>query len=474
LNGVPFLNTNNPFGLPINWLGYHFNPILLAFVPFYLICPAAEWLILFQAAAISITAWPLYLIARHVVQSDRAAFLWAVVYLVNPFVLNAAAWDFHPVALAAPLMALGVLAIEKRQPWLFGLSCLLLLLIQEHFGIAVAGFGVLWWLRNRSLTPALAALCMGIAHTVLVLGVIMPALSPTGSHIMMGDDLGQLSRYGWLGESPGEIVRNVFSDPVAVAKRILVDLGGAKYLALLLVPLLATPLIGVEFLLPGLADLSANLLSANPMPRGLFSYHSISLMPVLIAAGIYGSSRMASKWRGHSTDDLAKLVLWGTLILGYFAAPLPLPYAQNYWQPAEWPVEPEKTLSAIRNLLPPGVSVSAQGNVGAHFSQRYRVYPFPAKVNEVDTVVLRLASPTMRTAENSPAVIGSLGHHLLMPPAEYLAAVEGMLNGDVYGVAYWEPPWLVFSKTTDMGSGAEQSVRLYLERLKKNGMPASQ
>jgi hypothetical protein len=314
---------------------------------------------------------------------------------------------------------------------------------------------------------------MGVVHTVLVLGVIMPALSPTGSHIMMGDDLGQLSRYGWLGESPGEIVRNALSNPLLVAKLILVDLGGAKYLALLLVPLLATPLIGVEFLLPGLADLSANLLSSNPMPRGLFSYHSIGLIPVLVAAGIYGSARIAIKWRRYSSYEHAKMVLWGTLILGYFAAPLPLPYAQNHWQPAEWPVEPEKTLSAIRNLLPPGVSVSAQGNVGAHFSQRYRIYPFPAKLNEADAVVLRLASPTMRIADKNPTATGSLGHHLLMPPAEYLAAVEGMLNGDVYGVAYWEPPWLVFSKTTDMGSGAEQSVRPYLERLKKNGMPAS-
>lgn len=467
LNGEPFLNTNNPFGLPINWLGYHFNPILLVFAPFYLIYPAAEWLVLFQAAAISITAWPLYLIAKRAIQSERAAFLWTIVYLLNPFVLNAAAWDFHPVSLAAPFMALGVLAIDKRDPRLFGIACLFLLLIQEHFGISVSGFGILWWIRNRSLAPAVLAFCVGVAHTVLVFEVIMPALSPTGDHIMMGGNLGQLSRYGWLGGSLSEIAVNVFSNPLDVIKRVTVDLGGGKYIILLLVPLLATPLGGLEFLLPGLADLSANMLSSNPMPRGLFSYHSISLVPILVSAGIYGSSRIASKWHRFTTRDVAKMVLWATLLLGYFAAPFPLPYAQNRWQPVEWSTWPEKALSEIRNLIPPEVSVSAQANVGAQISQRYRMYPFPTKVNEVDVVVLRLASPTRRSGEINPAVIGSLGHHLLMPPTEYLAAVEELLDAGVYGVGYWEPPWLVLSKGSNIDPDTKQSVRAYLKQLRK-------
>jgi uncharacterized membrane protein len=467
LNGAPFLNTNNPFGLPINWLGYHFNPILLAVAPFYLLCPAAEWLIVFQAAAISIAAWPLYLIARRVAQSERAAFLWVLVYLLNPFVLNAAVWDFHPVSLAAPLMAVGMLAIEKRQLWLLGVACLFLLLVQEHYGIAVAGFGVLWWLRNKSLVPGLFILSLGVVHVVLVFGVIMPALSPTGGHIMMSGDLGQLSRYGWLGSSPWEIFLSVLSNPFQLAGEIMFDQRGLKYLALLLIPLLATPLAVPEFLLPGLADLVANLLTSNPMPRGLFTYHSISLIPVLVVAGIHGSRCMASKWRFASITGLAKSVCGASVVLAYFTAPLPFPYAQNRWQPAEWAIGPEKALAEVRKWVPPDVSVSAQGNVGAQLSHRYHLYAFPTKVNEADAVVLRLASPTMRVVERNPAAIGSLGHHLLMPPADYLAAVQNILDQDVYGVAHWDPPWLVLAKTGDPDPAARQSVRLYLEQMKR-------
>lgn len=471
VNGAPFLNTYNPFGLSINWLGFHFNPILLAFAPFYLIHPAAEWLILFQAVAISITAWPLYLVARQATGSEQAAFLWSLAYLFNPFVLNAAAWDFHPVSLAAPFMALGVLAVERRQPWLFGLACLFLLLIQEHYGVAVAGFGLLWWLRNRSPVPAIAAVCLGIAHAVLVFGVIMPALSPTGSHIMMSGDLGQLSRYGWLGESPGEILGNVFSHPILVARLVLDDLAGAKYLALLLLPLLVTPLVGIEFLLPALADLAANLLSANPMPRGIFSYHSIGLMPVLIAAGMHGASRIASRWRRYSPGDIAKLVLWGSLVLAYFTGPFPLPYAKNYWQPRAWPLERESVVSEVRRLLPPEASVSAQANIAAHLSQRYLIHPFPTKVGEADFIVLRLETPTLRPAGERPAEIGSLAHHLAVPPAQYLSAVERLLEGDAYGVVYWNPPWLVFSRGNPSSGEVERAVREYLAQQEKMFLP---
>jgi Predicted membrane protein len=467
LHGAPFLNTSNVFGLPINWLGFHFNPILIVFAPFYLVYPAAEWLILAQAAAVSITAWPLYLLGREVLRSERAAFLWAAAYLVNPFVLNAAVWDFHPVALAAPLMAVNVLAIEKRKAGLFGLGCAMLLLVQEHFGASVAGFAILWWLRNRTLAPAAIAFSMGVAHTILVLGVIMPGLSPTGSHVMMSGDLGQLSRYAWLGGSAGEIVHALVDNPVAILEKALFDMGGAAYLAFLLVPLLAMPLVGIEFLLPALADLSANLLSANPMPRSMLSYHSISLMPLLMAAGIVGSARVVTFWRKRSSDIVSMMVLIIGLLLGYFAAPLPFPHAYSTWQPRAWHLARDSRVSEVRRLLTPEASVSAQANVAAHFSQRERIYAFPARLGEADFIVLRLESPTRRPEGQDPGRVGSLAHHLGMPTKQYLSSVGRLLDDGAYGVALWNPPWLIFSKGEATSERAERLVRAQLANLEQ-------
>jgi len=112
-HGKPFLNTI-AYNQQVNWLGLHFNPILILFVPFYAIIPSAMWLTFAQSLALSLAAWPIFLLASHVCGSEKAGFLWALVYLANSYVLNAAAWDFHPISLAVPFVATCMWSIEKK------------------------------------------------------------------------------------------------------------------------------------------------------------------------------------------------------------------------------------------------------------------------------------------------------------------------------------------------------------------------
>ena len=42
----------------------------------------------------------------------------------------------------------------------------------------------------------------------------MPSLSPTGKQIMLSENMGQLSRYGWLGGSIQEIIKNFINYPL--------------------------------------------------------------------------------------------------------------------------------------------------------------------------------------------------------------------------------------------------------------------
>jgi uncharacterized membrane protein len=452
LNGAPFINTGNELDQATNRLGVQFNPVLAVFAPLYAVLPAAEWLILIQALAISITAWPLYLVGVRVLSSERAALLWAIAYLFNPFVLSAAAWDFHAIALAAPLMALAMLAVQEKRVKILLFSCLALLLVREHFGIAVAGFGILWWLRQRTPAPGLLALGMGGLSLFLVLGWIMPALSPVGGHVMISQDLGALSRYGWLGTSLREVLHSLIFNPIDTLTLVFWDMGGWLYVTLLLLPLAAIPLVGMEFLLPAGADLAANLFSANPMPRSVFAYHSISLIPLLVVGGMHGARRL-SRWERYSGVGLGRLVVLASLLLGYWFSPLPLPGSANVWEPAEFRMWPERSVSEIRRLLPPSVSVAAQSNIASHFTQRRSMRVFPNGLGEVDCVVLRLASPTRRIAGEDPGEVGSLAHHLQMNPSDFLASVRDVVAAEEYGLRYWNPPWLVVcegSRTVDL------------------------
>jgi hypothetical protein len=237
-------------------------------------------------------------------------------------------------------------------------------------------------------------------------------------------------------------------------------------LMLLLSPFLGLPILAPMFLLPGLGDLAANVLSANPMPRWGASYHSVTLVPTLIAAAIYGARRAAPWFRKYTSIPVSNLVVLVSLALAYVLGPLPLPGTLNQWAPARLIPWADPTVDAVRAAVRDQSSVSVQGNVGAHFSQRPQVYFYPRKVGEADAIVLRLESPTERLTPQAPAALGTLSHHLQMKSADYLASIGCLLSGKEYGVVLWRDPWLVFSKNA-MHQTDSHPLKQKLEVLRK-------
>jgi len=466
LHGEPFLNTIG-FNQQTNWLGSHFNPILILFTPLYAIIPSATWLTIAQALALSLAAWPIFLLASRVCLSEKAGVLWAVAYLLNPFLLNAAAWDFHPMTLAVPFVAISMLAIETKKPYLLFASIFVILLCKEHFGVMVAGFGVLWYIRNKSWKPALGLVLIGVLHSFMVFGVIMPALSPTGHHPMLA------GRYSWLGHSMSEIFGRLFTDPFSIIKVVMIDFKGIPYIVLLFAIFCGFPLLAPQFLLPGLADLAANMLASVSMPRSPFAYHSVTLIPVLATAAIYGAKRLSLWQARYSLTELAGFVAIVSLVSGYLLAPLPLPGAHNFWAPARFPSWPDPHVQTIRSLVGENASVSSQANVGSHFSQRHEIYRYPNMVGEVDAIILRLESPTkninnlpVELMENRRYYLQMLDSHLQMDRTEYIASIKSLLSDNKYGVLLWDDPWLVFGR--DMANhGPLQKIEQKLNRLRK-------
>jgi len=431
-------------------LGMHFDPILLLFVPLYALTPSVEWFTIAQASALALAAWPLFLLACHIFQSEKSGLIWALVYLMNPFLLSAGSWDFHPITLAVPFIALGLLAVVKRNSTMLILSCLLILTCKEHMGLAVAGFGVLWWFRYRDSKTPMLLIALGISHLLLVFYIIMPYFSPIDTPLMLGEQLGSLSRYSWLGTSLTEVLHTLVTQPVFVWERI-VEMGGLAYWGLLVTPyLFIFPFLGLPFLLPGLADLAANSLSMNPMPKGIWAYHSAGLIPLFTVAAIFGVERMSRWQRNISAPRLAGLILTVSLVAGYVSLPLPIMGAANFWAPNKILNWPDSGAQTVRSAVGSNASLSVQGNVGAHFSQRQSLYLYPDKVGEVDAIILHLASPTTNI-DNFPehlASINWLDGHLRMDRREYLASIECLLANGEYGILLWDNPWLVLSKNT--------------------------
>jgi uncharacterized membrane protein len=442
LNGAPFLNTIL-FETKANWLCVHFTPIIALFVPLYAILPTACWLVFAQAIAVPLAAIPLFYLTKSIFKSEAIACLWAIIYMFNPFVLNAASWDFHAITLAVPLIVLGFYALEYKNFKLLLISCLFILLCKEHFGLLVVGFGLLWAIRHREFKPALFLVLLGVTCFALIVGVLMPMLSPTGDLLMMSPGKGQLNRYGWLGGSAGEVFLHIINDPIGVIRTSLVTMQGWIYLFGLALPFLFFSFFEFWSLLPGLADIAVNLLSANPMPRSIYAYHSVTLVPVFAVSAMYGLHRCSKFCRKGLVLGITLSCLSVSVFMGYFLSSFyPLPGVLNSWAPQKIVPYNDTVLVEVKELVGTH-SASVQANLGAHFSQRMEIYPFPSKIGEAEVIILNMDSPTKLLQGRH---VGTLAHHLSMDPQLYLETVEELLIDKRYGVVLWKEPWLVLEK----------------------------
>ncbi|MGE5493127.1 MAG: DUF2079 domain-containing protein, partial [Actinomycetota bacterium] len=306
---------------------------------------------------------------------------------------------------------------------------------------------------------------LGLGQVILVLGIVMPAFSPSQSHPMLSSGLGQVSRYGWLTQA--------LAQPATFAGTVLVDMGGGLYLATLLVTFLFLPLGGLAYCLPGLGDLAANLLSANSMPRSAFAYHSVVLVPILTVAAIHGARRIASRQRHFDQGNFAAMALIPGLMAGYLLAPLPLPGAADFWSPASYRLSADPNVGLIRTALPDNASLSVQANVGAHFSRRSAIHLFPHGIGQVDAVVLHLDNPTRKLGEGSPEDVATLAHHLQMRPGAYLDGIEALLSDSGYGVSLWQDNWLVFTRgATAAPPSVQEGIKARIADLRREWQPA--
>lgn len=471
INGFFLLNTD-VFDIAISRLAIHFDPIQLFFIPFYLIKPTVIWLIAGQPLALSLSAWPIFTLANHVYKSEKIGIIWALIFLSNPFLINAAAWDFHPITLAVPFVALTFWSIESKNFKLCIFCTLLILLCKEHLGIMVVGFGILWTVQTLHWRQGAFLVFIGAAHFYLVLHLIMPAFSPTGHHVMVSEGLGQLSRYSWLGTSFGSIAKRVFFQPFQILKIVFFPMGGLAYFFILLLPFLFFPILSPAFIFPGMADLATNMLSSNPMPRSPIAYHSVTLVPIMTVASIYGIKKLTKYQKKFSISELCYFVLVASVLLGYFLAPIPLPGSKNIWKPTSLVAFPDPNLNKIHNIVGNSSSVSVQANIGSHFSQRKEIYRFPNKLNEVDFVILHLQSPTKNIhsydkeqINKRQFIIGILDNHLQMDRTEFIDCVENLLLEGNFHIAYWNKPWLILKRDVE-GLNATNDALKHLNFLK--------
>lgn len=408
-----------------HWLGFHFSPILYALAPLFALFPHPETLVAVQSLALAGAAIPVYAAARALHIGERGALLVGAAYLLHPYLTNAMVWDFHEASLGVLWMSCGLWAVAARRWRMLVVFCILLLLTKEHYGLSVAGFGMLWAMKHNRREGVFLAL-FGLAAMVLVMGVVMPHFRGGAANVMLASG-SDSDRYSWL-FTPArwpEVLPGLQLEVAVLALSLL-----AFFLFI--------PLFALAWCLPGVADAMIVALSEPGFFRSLYSYHCAALIPVLAVASAAGFPAFAARCKLRIGGLIVGVMLLGAYVL----SPLPLPFARNIWELStpRWALKEEdrKAIAEIAARVPEEAAFAAQSNIGTFFYPRRQLYVFPMTA-EADYVALRLDFPFWK----SPVVMGA---PYSVPARVYREYAVQLLANKQRGIVYWQYPWLLLQR----------------------------
>ncbi|MDF2751385.1 MAG: putative rane protein [Gaiellaceae bacterium] len=355
-------------GPQISRLGAHFDPILAAFAPLWWLWPDPSLLLVVQVVAVALGAVPVHLLARKHLGSERAGVGFALAYLLYPPTQWLALNEFHPVALATPLLLLAFWYLDEDRLLAFAAVAAVACLTKEHIGFAVAALGV-WYALARGRRRAGAAIAVaGTAVAVLAITVVVPHFAPGGASPFAG-------RYREVGGSPAGILETVVTDPLRVLESAF-DGNAVPYLLELVLPLAALPLLAPLAALTALPELAANLLSTTRTQQSIHFHYTAAAIPGLVVAAVFGASRLRRRGRPVVTGVVV-VALAANYVLGAIPVWRAFPGGESLGTREHLVSAHDRVAARAVRLIPPDAAVTATNSLGAHLSERRRVHSFP-------------------------------------------------------------------------------------------------
>lgn len=346
-------------GAGIPHLAVHFSPVLYLLCPFYAVFHSMIVVHALVAAGVAAAGYGVHRYATRTAGEQPAHWL-TLAFLLHPTIVLQTFMEFHEQALAIlPLTLLLIAWLEDRRlPTV--LWALALLTIREDNALPVIVLGLMALTQRGRRRVGLALVLLGAAD--------IGAWRMFAGGALGGSRLPPVfaGTYSMWGETPGEVLRGLSSQPVRVLQHLLSPYP-VRYLATLLVPFLLvlpfrSPLVWA--MVPQLMM----VLLATPGSRVYEARMHFSIVPVIVLFFASMSTVVPARaTAGARSRWLRRWVPVGMLSVVVLAAPVWMGRAARRLSP----FAPE--IRRVLATIPDTASVTAPGYLLNHLAGRPRI-----------------------------------------------------------------------------------------------------
>jgi len=353
--------------------------IAIPLLPIHAIFPGSFTLLFLQTIGLSLGAWAIFLLGREMI-SPLAGLLFSFCYLIYPALNYVNLFEFHPIAFATPLLLFTFYYYQRRRWGLYLLFLFLSLSCREDIFIPVLGIGLfalLEGIRDKDgklfsrMKWGLVAILSSLIWLVICLKVI-PMLIESGQPPSNNPTMVE-SFYGWLGNSPGEILGNIFFHPGKILRGILIQ-PKLLYLFHLLIPLGFVSLFSPSALIMVLVSLAEGLLSSRFSHFSIRYQYSSIITPFIFISAIYGVRNILRwKWpRGKAKIILPVILIFSIVSAKYLGPLFNLPEGIQLWRVTQ----EDRVRQTLVDEVPPAASVATTFEFGPKLSMRPQLFLF--------------------------------------------------------------------------------------------------
>ena len=359
-----------------NLLGDHFHPILVFLAPIYWIWKDVSGILVAQALAVGIAAWPLYQLAVNRFKKKYFGLAIAFAYLTFIGVQTLIDYEFHEIAFGLPLFAFAILFLHDKRIKLYFLMIGLSLLVKEDMPLYVAMLGVYGVIRLRLYKIGLITVGVGLASYFIITSYIIPFFK---KDIFAYEHLPPE-----IGKTGLDLVVKSITNPFLVAKAAFYDdhLIKIKTTFNLIGSFAFLPLLSPETLVLTFPNIAERFLTTL-IQRWIIRFQYSAILGVIFAiATINAISNLLWVSRKLKIKDKVSSYLLPVVSIVLIISPLYFTYRNNgpltrIINPKSYELSQDlKKNYEVLKMIPSDVSVGAQSSWVPHLSQRKEIYSF--------------------------------------------------------------------------------------------------